>query len=551
MAPGGTVDLSWSVIGADTVTIAAQPAGSLPPVPGPLAPDRGQTQTAPLPLQDGQRGTYVLRAVNACGTVTRALDVVCRGDRALVFSGGGAKGAFEVGAARCLYDSGMRPEILSGASVGALNAAKLAEGPQALAGLEALWLGLQWPDDFYLKPGWFRTLDPMVQGLLSGGSSNIGGAVANFVTSFAANKIIGSYLQALGIPGILYSIVTSLYPAVTTVIDIGRLLDAAIRASNANALFDPTPLVNLITANVDPATVETSGIRLRVTMVSLETARAEVVTERGNLLSTGHALPLRQVLLASASIPVAFPPVAISGTSRGTEHFVDGGTRENVPIRTAVQAGADRVYAISLSPLELPFTTGFGQAKLPQIAPRAFEVLLDEMQLDDIAPFRGFGVPLTVAAPTFLVHDTLTVDPGLISINMAYGYMRAYDDLVAPLAERTALRASTDDIVLNRLEAWTQEHYANGERIGPRPAGSPLVLVPDPTQLQAVRDLKLAVRTATRARVARWGPASVPAGTISWWQEFERHVWLPFIPNPWASLMSVAGSLGAVAVPGP
>jgi hypothetical protein len=216
-----------------------------------------------------------------------------------------------------------------------------------------------------------------------------------------------------------------------------------------------------------------------------------------------------------------------------------------------VRAGADRVIVVSLSPLELPFATGFGQAKLPQIAPRAFEVLLDEMQLDDIAPFRGFGVPLEVVAPTFLVHDTLTVDPGLIAINMAYGYMRAYDELVAPAADRTAARASTDEIVLGRLEAWTQEHYANGERIGPRPAGSPLVLVPDPMALQDVRDFKLAVRTATKARVARWGPSSVPSGTITWWQQFERHAWLPFIPDPWASLTSVAGSLGAVAAPGP
>jgi NTE family protein len=552
VAPGGTVTLSWSVIGADSVSIDPRPAGSLPAIPGPLAPDRGTAQAGPLPLQDGERGTYVLTAANGCGTVTRALDIVCRGKRALVLSGGGTKGAFEVGAARCLYDvAGLRPDIISGASVGALNAAKLAEGPAALSQLEALWLGLTNKDDFYLEPGWFKTLDPLVQALLSSGSSNVGGQIAAAVMSIAMNKMWGALAEAFGVPGTVYMICTSLYPVVTTVIDVARLVSAAVQALNANALFINVPLVNLITANINPAKISASGITLRVAMVSLETAATEVVTEHGSLVSTGHTLPLQSVLLASASIPGAFPPVAISGTSRGTEHFVDGGTRDNVPIREAVTAGADRVDAIMLSPGQLSFQSGFGQAKLIDIAPRAMEILLDEMQLDDIAPFRGFGVPMTVAAPTFLVHDTLTVDPGLIAVNMDYGYMRAYDDLIGPVADRTASRASTDDIILTRLEAWTQEHYANGERLRPRPPGSPLVLVPDPTALQDVRDLKMDVRTKTKARIARFGSDSVPQATAPWWQAFERHPWPPLIPDPWQALNSQAGMLGAASMPPP
>ena len=552
VTPGGTVTLSWSVIGADSVSIDPKPAGSLPAVPGPLAPDRGTTPAGPLPLQDGERGTYVLVAANGCGTAARELDIVCRGKRALVFSGGGTKGAFEVGAARCLYDvAGLRPDILSGASVGALNAAKLAEGPAALGQLEALWLGLTTKNDFYLEPVWFTTLDPLVQALLSSGSSNIGGQIAAGVMSFAANKILGTLAEAFGVPGYIYTICTSLYPVITTVIDVARLVSAAAQALNANALFINVPLVNLITINVDPVKISASGVTLRVAMVSLETTVTEVVTEHGSLVSTGHALPLQQVLLASASIPGVFPPVAINGTSRGTEHFVDGGTRDNVPIREAVTAGADRVDAIMLSPRKPSFGSGFGQAKLIDIAPRAMEILLDEIQLDDIAPFRGFGIPVTVAAPTFLVHDTLTVDPGLIAINMDYGYMRAYDDLVGAAADQAVSRASSDDIILSRLEAWTQEHFANGERLHPRPAGSPLVLVPDPIALQDVRDLKMDVRTKTKARLAKFGNNSVPQVTAPWWQAFERHPWQPVIPDPWAALNSASGMLSAAPMPPP
>ena len=192
VAPGGTVTLSWSVIGADSVSIDPRPAGSLPAIPGPLASDRGTAQAGPLPLQDGDRGTYVLTAANGCGAVTRELDIVCRGKRALALSGGGTKGAFEVGAARCLYDvAGLRPDIISGASVGALNAAKLAEGPAALSQLEALWLGLTTKDDFYLEPGWFTTLDSLVQSLLSSGSSNIGGQIAAGVIELRGGQDLG------------------------------------------------------------------------------------------------------------------------------------------------------------------------------------------------------------------------------------------------------------------------------------------------------------------------------------------------------------------------
>ena len=47
---------------------------------------------------------------------------------AIALSGGGSKCAFQVGAVRYLYNSGVTPDILSGVSGGAINAIKLAEG---------------------------------------------------------------------------------------------------------------------------------------------------------------------------------------------------------------------------------------------------------------------------------------------------------------------------------------------------------------------------------------------------------------------------------------
>ena len=75
-----------------------------------------------------------------------------------VLSGGGSRGDFEVGVIRYLYEKGIRPQILCGTSVGAINAAKLAEGEaigndtQGSAGLAQIWASLQTNDDMYLNP---------------------------------------------------------------------------------------------------------------------------------------------------------------------------------------------------------------------------------------------------------------------------------------------------------------------------------------------------------------------------------------------------------------
>jgi predicted acylesterase/phospholipase RssA len=47
---------------------------------------------------------------------------------AIAFSGGGAKGDFQLGAAKYLYERKIKqPDIICGTSVGSVNAAKLAE----------------------------------------------------------------------------------------------------------------------------------------------------------------------------------------------------------------------------------------------------------------------------------------------------------------------------------------------------------------------------------------------------------------------------------------
>ena len=60
---------------------------------------------------------------------------------AFVFTGGGSLGAVQVGMLRVLLASGVQPDFVVGASVGAVNASYYANFPTAegLASLEKLW----------------------------------------------------------------------------------------------------------------------------------------------------------------------------------------------------------------------------------------------------------------------------------------------------------------------------------------------------------------------------------------------------------------------------
>jgi NTE family protein len=75
-----------------------------------------------------------------------------KGPVAFVLSGGGNLGALQIGMLRALAERGIRPELVVGCSVGAINGAGLAEDPTptGVARLERLWREL---DGKQLMPG--------------------------------------------------------------------------------------------------------------------------------------------------------------------------------------------------------------------------------------------------------------------------------------------------------------------------------------------------------------------------------------------------------------
>jgi NTE family protein len=76
------------------------------------------------------------------------------GRTAFVLSGGGSLGAVQVGMLKALFEGNLRPDMLIGTSVGAVNAAWVAGRPglDGLGELTQIWLGLRRQDVFPLSP---------------------------------------------------------------------------------------------------------------------------------------------------------------------------------------------------------------------------------------------------------------------------------------------------------------------------------------------------------------------------------------------------------------
>ncbi|MFR9751220.1 patatin-like phospholipase family protein [Nocardia sp. 004] len=146
--------------------------------------------------------------------------------------------------------------------------------------------------------------------------------------------------------------------------------------------------------------------RLEDARIRLELVATDLLTGAERRLSEGPAV---DALLASAAIPVVYPPVSIGGRL-----LVDGGIAANTPIASAVAMGARTIYAL---------TTGYSCAlnRPPRgalaIAAHTLSVVIrhqmvadigrvpDHVRLIVLAPPR----PLTIS-PTDFGHATELID---------------------------------------------------------------------------------------------------------------------------------------------
>jgi NTE family protein len=202
-------------------------------------------------------------------------------------------------------------------------------------------------------------------------------------------------------------------------------------------------------------------------------------------------------------------------------------------------------------------TASYAQAAFPVVAARSFEALFDETMQDDLSPFGGYDVPVQVIAPQIEPHSLFKVDPGLIQINMDYGYMRAFDEMQLDDGARKRLREISLEIVRRRVAVWGRlEHDSEGQIMDEEVvsfASVGLKATPSSDSLLAVRVEKALIRSLAKERQDLVKDARAnPKGVERLWQQWERHKWLPLILTPWdAATAHVGPPATAVTPPGP
>lgn len=272
---------------------------------------------------------------------------------AVVLSGGGATGAYEVGVLKALCEGKspatgfepLIPDIFSGTSIGSYNAAVMVshlpeKGPEAVEYLEHIWIDVIPRDGSTDHNHVFRfRADPLEFLRAETMTRNPLGPVRAFAgdATFLARDWLRRGTQFL----------RSREP----------LERRTLELVDISSLISNEPEARLIRDTIRPASLLESPKLLKMAATNWDTGELAVFTNHmGNdssetLLEEGV---VRRAIMASTAIPGLFPAVELGGA-----HFVDGFVIMNTPLTPAVRAGADTLHLIYLDPnvKNIPLTT--------------------------------------------------------------------------------------------------------------------------------------------------------------------------------------------------
>ncbi|MBC5810634.1 MAG: patatin-like phospholipase family protein [Candidatus Eremiobacteraeota bacterium] len=243
--------------------------------------------------------------------------------KALILSGGGARGAYEAGVASALLQQETF-DIVCGTSIGALNGLAVAQGMGDR--LPELWQTIARRDVTRLRP----EVDILVR-------------LWNELRAIAkepARAKAGHLMHALS--------------------SLPHLKEAS-HLSQLRGLLDSEHVRSVIAEVADLSAVKTTFI---VSVTNLSTARGDAFAffpqgeadERAPFFFAEHdaheitAKNYVDAVCASAALPPAFEPIVISCADGVDRVFADGGFTNNAPIRQAIDAGATEVTAIFVDP---------------------------------------------------------------------------------------------------------------------------------------------------------------------------------------------------------
>jgi NTE family protein len=333
------------------------------------------------------------------------------GTIAAVLPGGGARGAYEIGAMSVLLPAlqarGERVEIWCGTSVGAINAAALA----SLAHLPA---------------------DEQVQAALSlWDELHKEDVIAPLAGAGGVRMVARMIAHALGLPG---AGLASLLDPSPLGASLDRWIDWDRLAANVDA--------EMVRATCVVATSLTTG-----DPVGFVAARSGAPRHHDDVIRYVETRLHGEHVRASAAIPLLFPAVEVTRPHAARGFYADGGTRLNSPIKPALNLGAERVIVIGLE----PFAPAGGRApshRVPSIGDVAANVL-DGLLVDQVAQ----DLRRLAAINQFFVEDAIS---GKMHAARAYRLSRGHQPyrpisyaLVAP-ARRGAIGKLADEVFERR-----------------------------------------------------------------------------------------------------
>jgi NTE family protein len=182
-----------------------------------------------------------------------------------VLSGGANLGSIHVGMVQALLEAGIKPDVIVGTSIGAVNAAYLAADPSLdqVENLREFWCGVRARDIFPLSP------------------------VHNARALFRQGAFFSSHRWR-----------------------------------------------NFLTGRLPYRDIEEAAVALRITATDYDEGRS-VVFDSG---------PVVEAILASTALPGIFPPHPI-----GDRCYLDGAISDQLPLKVALEAGAQTIYVMAVS----------------------------------------------------------------------------------------------------------------------------------------------------------------------------------------------------------
>jgi NTE family protein len=261
----------------------------------------------------------------------------------LVLSGGGARGAFQVGVYEVLLRHprglGGAPAVISGTSAGALNGALIAAGASPERMLE-FWLELARKPPVVANDAFFRSLRAaLLRAVAREPLRDLGRRrrevriAAGLVRKHRLGSTSG-WLAAL-----LEFVLTARFDSVSDVLD----------SIATPYLFDTRGLCDRLRAVMGGPTLRPGPVRLALNAIDVHSGRVvRIVNAAPEKRPDASATHYRhepaitaEMIVASASIPLLFAPVRV----RGRELW-DGGILVNTPIAPALALGARRIVPV-------------------------------------------------------------------------------------------------------------------------------------------------------------------------------------------------------------